>query len=196
VLNPVVFASVVRWQKLQRGEAVADDRIDVGPPVPSGPHAILVGYGRVGSQLAALLRTRGMQIAAIDDDADLVAKAHADGLAAIRGNGRLRGAHGRAAAGHRDACAARDPRRVRGRRDHRRLRKANPTMVILARAHNEAEVRHLLDKRRRRRRSRPSASSPIRWRRWCSPARLAPLLPAWLRAERRCMAHAVVPGRD
>jgi hypothetical protein len=62
VLNPVVFASVVRWQKRQRGEIVADDQLDLGPPIPTGPHGIMIGYGRVGSQLAALLRTRGMQL--------------------------------------------------------------------------------------------------------------------------------------
>ena len=41
VLNPIVFAGVIRWQKRQRGEPVADDRIDVGPPLPTGPHAIM-----------------------------------------------------------------------------------------------------------------------------------------------------------
>jgi len=145
VLNPLVFGSVVRWQKRQRGEPVADDRIDIGPPVPTEAHAILVGYGRVGSQLAALLRTRGMTLVAIDDDADLVAKAHAYGIAAIRGNA----ASAERLAELSPATATHALLAIPGAFEAGeiivRLRRANPTMVILARAHNEAEVRHLLE---------------------------------------------------
>jgi len=145
VLNPGVFASVPRWPKRPRGHPVADDRIDLGPPVPAGPHGIMVGYGRVGSQLAALLRTRGMTLVAIDDDVDLVAKARADGFAAIRGN---------AASAERLAELLPEtathallaiPGAFEAGEIIQRLRRANPTMVILARAHNEAEVRHLLE---------------------------------------------------
>ena len=52
VLNPIYFAAVLRWQKQREGAPVPDDRIDRGPPVPDGPHGIVIGYGRVGSQLA------------------------------------------------------------------------------------------------------------------------------------------------
>jgi CPA2 family monovalent cation:H+ antiporter-2 len=112
--------------------------------VPAGPHAILVGYGRVGSQLAALLRTRGMTLAAIDDDADLIAKAHADGIAGIRGNA----ASAERLAELRPETATHALLAIPGAFEAGeiivRLRRANPAMVILARAHNEAEVRHLL----------------------------------------------------
>jgi CPA2 family monovalent cation:H+ antiporter-2 len=145
VLNPVVFASVIRWQKRQRGEPVADDGADAGPPVPTGPHGIMVGYGRVGSQLAVLLRTRGMTLVAIDDDADLVAKARADGFAAIRGNA----ASEERLAELRPETATHALLAIPGAFEAGeiivRLRRANPSMVILARAHNEAEVRHLLE---------------------------------------------------
>jgi CPA2 family monovalent cation:H+ antiporter-2 len=145
VLNPVVFASVVRWQKRQRGEPVADDRIDAGPPVPEGPHGIMVGYGRVGSQLAALLRTRGMTLVAIDDDADLVAKAHADGIAAIRGNAASEERLAELLPATATHALLAIPGAFEAGEIIKRLRRANPSMVILARAHNEAEVRHLLE---------------------------------------------------
>jgi CPA2 family monovalent cation:H+ antiporter-2 len=146
VLNPVVFASVVRWQKRQRGEPVADDRIDVGPPVPTGPHGIMIGYGRVGSQLAALLRTRGMTLVAIDDDADLVAKAHADGIAAIRGNAASEERLAELLPATATHALLAIPGAFEAGEIIGRLRKANPSRVILARAHNEAEVRHLLER--------------------------------------------------
>jgi CPA2 family monovalent cation:H+ antiporter-2 len=145
VLNPLVFASVVRWQKRQRGEPVPDDRLDVGPPIPTGPHAIMIGYGRVGSQLAALLRTRGMTLAAIDDDADLVAKAHADGFAAIRGNAASEERLAELLPETATHALLAIPGAFEAGEIIVRLRRANPSMVILARAHNEAEVRHLLD---------------------------------------------------
>jgi CPA2 family monovalent cation:H+ antiporter-2 len=145
VLNPLVFASVVRWQKRQRGEPVPDDRLDVGPPIPTGPHAIMIGYGRVGSQLAALLRTRGMTLAAIDDDADLVAKAHVDGFAAIRGNAASEERLAELLPETATHALLAIPGAFEAGEIIVRLRRANPSMVILARAHNEAEVRHLLD---------------------------------------------------
>jgi CPA2 family monovalent cation:H+ antiporter-2 len=145
VLNPVVFASVIRWQKRQRGEPVADDNADAGPPVPTGPHGIVVGYGRVGSQLAALLRTRGMTLVAIDDDVDLVAKARADGIAAIRGNAASEERLAELLPETATHALLAIPGAFEAGEIIERLRRANPSMVILARAHNEAEVRHLLE---------------------------------------------------
>jgi CPA2 family monovalent cation:H+ antiporter-2 len=145
VLNPVVFASVIRWQKRQRGEPVADDNADAGPPVPTGPHGIVVGYGRVGSQLAALLRTRGMTLVAIDDDVDLVAKARADGIAAIRGNAASEERLAELLPETATHALLAIPGAFEAGEIIKRLRRANASMVILARAHNEAEVRHLLE---------------------------------------------------
>jgi CPA2 family monovalent cation:H+ antiporter-2 len=145
VLNPLYFAAVLRWQRRRDGEPVPDDRIDRGPPVPEGPHGIVVGYGRVGSQLAALLRARGMQLAAIDDDGELVAKAHADGIAAIRGNAASEERMAELLPASATHAMLAIPGAFEAGAIVKRLRAANPAMVILARAHNEAEVRHLLD---------------------------------------------------
>ena len=154
VINPLVFAALRRWQRRPRGQAAPDERADpAGAGAGAAAHGIvMVGYGRVGSQLAALLRARGMHWSVIDDDADLVHKAHADGIAAIRGNAasaeRLAELH---------AGRGRTPRCWRSRGASRPARSSAacarpiPAMVILARAHNEAEVRHLLEQRRRRR---------------------------------------------
>ncbi len=49
-------------------------------------HAIVIGFGRVGSVVADDLRRQGVPIIVIDDDDDLVERAHADGIPGIRGN--------------------------------------------------------------------------------------------------------------
>jgi len=149
VVNPMLFAGVARWQSRQAPKSVhAIQKLTEplpGPPLPLGGHAIVVGYGRVGRQLAALLRERGLPLVVIDNDAELVARAHADGLAGIRGNAasaRILDELTPTAATH--ALLA-IPNAFEAGKIIARLRAANPAMTILARAHSEAEVRHLLD---------------------------------------------------
>ncbi len=151
VANPFVFAAVVRRQARKKGEPVPEE--DGAPVLPAGGHAILIGYGRVGDQLAGLLRTRGMQLVVIEDDADLVAKARADGFPVVRGNAASK--ERLAELGPETATHAllAIPNAYEAGEIVARLRAANPLMTILARAHSETEVRHLLSQRRRRRRA-------------------------------------------
>jgi CPA2 family monovalent cation:H+ antiporter-2 len=144
IANPLVFAAVLRRQARKAGSPVPDDLVDAGPPIPTGPHGIVIGYGRVGSQLAALLREGGMDLVVIDDDVDLVAKAHADGIAAV---------HGNAASADRVAellpetathALVAIPNAYESGALVERLRAANPKISILARAHGEQEVQHLI----------------------------------------------------
>jgi CPA2 family monovalent cation:H+ antiporter-2 len=85
-----------------------------------------------------------MQLAVIDDEAELVAKARADGFAAVRGNAasmdRIRELEP-ATATH--ALLA-IPDAIEAGEIAAHLRAANPAMIILARGHSQAEVRHLL----------------------------------------------------
>jgi CPA2 family monovalent cation:H+ antiporter-2 len=144
VANPFVFAAVLRRQARARGKAVPEEAEDTGPPVPESGHGIVVGYGRVGMELAGLLRARGMPIVAIEDDADRVAQARTDGIPVVRGNAALpdllADLH---PAGATHALLA-IPNAYEAGEIIARLRAANPAMTILARAHSEAEVRHLL----------------------------------------------------
>jgi CPA2 family monovalent cation:H+ antiporter-2 len=144
VLNPLVFAAVLRRQATARGAPTADELESTLPAVPEEGHGIVVGYGRVGMELAGLLRARGMPIVAIEDDADHVARARADGIPVVRGNAAspdlLPELHPEGAT---HALLA-IPNAYEAGEIIARLRAANPAMTILARAHSEAEVRHLL----------------------------------------------------
>jgi monovalent cation:H+ antiporter-2, CPA2 family len=147
VANPLLFVVLGRWQARRAAQAapVVADRTAIGPPIPSGDHAIVVGYGRVGHQLATILTARGVPIVVIDSDRELVEKAHRDGLAAVRGNAAAAGRLDElmpAAATH--ALIA-IPQAFEAGEIIARLRAANPRMTILARAHSETEARHLIE---------------------------------------------------
>ena len=49
-------------------------------------HVIVIGFGRVGSELARLLAARGVTVLVVDDDGDRIAQARAAGFPASRGN--------------------------------------------------------------------------------------------------------------
>jgi len=147
IANPLLFVVLGRWQKSRLAAAapVVQDNALHGPPVPTGDHTIVVGYGRVGHQLALILKERGIPLVVIDSDRELVERAHLDGIAALRGNA--------AAAGRLDdllpATATHAmvaiPQAFEAGEIIARLRQANPAMTILARAHSEIEARHLIE---------------------------------------------------
>ena len=148
IANPLIFALLDAWQARRNARGaeavVAGPEPAPGPPRPTEGHAILVGYGRVGRELARLLRDRGVPVLVVDDDADRVDEARAAGFPTVKGH---------AAAPHvleetSPAGAAIGvlavPQPLEAGEVIARLRAANPSLVLLARAHSEAEVRHLL----------------------------------------------------
>jgi CPA2 family monovalent cation:H+ antiporter-2 len=74
-----------------------------------------------------------------------VAKARADGFAAIRGNAASEERLAELLPETATHALLAIPGAFEAGEIIQRLRRANPAMVILARAHNEAEVRHLLE---------------------------------------------------
>jgi CPA2 family monovalent cation:H+ antiporter-2 len=74
-----------------------------------------------------------------------VAKARADGVAAIRGNAASEERLAELLPSSATHALLAIPGAFEAGAIIKRLREANPSMVILARAHNEAEVRHLLE---------------------------------------------------
>ena len=148
VANPILF------QLLDVGERRAAARSDdatpqpapahAGPPLPTQGHAILVGYGRVGGEIARLLRERAVPVLVIEDDSDLVRKARAAAVPTLRGNAA--DARVLADAFPETALLAvlAIPDALAAGEISERLRAANPGMTILARAHSDREVKHLL----------------------------------------------------
>jgi len=146
MLNPILFIALDRWQAREdaRIAANAEPEPDV-IPVDIAGHAIVVGYGRVGGQLAHLLHERGVPLVVIEDDADLVEQARAYGLHAIRGNVANKRVMLEAAPERAKLAVFAIPQALEAGETIERLKTINPTITVLARAHSEGQVRHLLE---------------------------------------------------
>ena len=145
MLNPILFMVLDRWPLREDARVLAN-----APPEPDvvpldiGGHAIVVGYGRVGSQLAQLLKERGVPVVVIEDDADRVVQARAGGFPTVRGNVANRRVMQEAAPERANLAIFAMPQALEAGEAIERLKAINPALSVLARAHSEAQVKHLL----------------------------------------------------
>ncbi|ADP71483.1 potassium efflux system protein [Rhodomicrobium vannielii ATCC 17100] len=168
VLNPLVFAGVDRlkpWFERRRPPAetpaAAATRAtapkpkkkeaepaesDDGPPLPTKlkNHAVLVGYGRVGSLVGKALKESGKPFLVIEDGEKPLASLRADGIEVIVGNAAssdiLAAANLKGAS---DLIVA-IPNGFEAGQVVSQARATHPGMRIVARAHSDAEVEHLM----------------------------------------------------
>jgi CPA2 family monovalent cation:H+ antiporter-2 len=146
MLNPILFMGLDRWQAREDARALRD-----APPEPAvvpmdiAGHAILVGYGRVGSQLAKLLQARDVPLVVIEDDADLVARSRANGFLSIRGNAANPRVMDEAAPRRASMAVFAIPQALEAGETIARLKAINPSITVLARAHSDGQVKHLLE---------------------------------------------------
>ena len=146
MLNPLLFAALDRWHARNDARVLRD-----APPEPAvvpmdiAGHAIVVGYGRVGSQLATLLHERGVPLVVIEDDADLVARSRASGFPTVRGNAANPRVMEEAAPARASLAVFAIPQALEAGETIARLKAINPSITVLARAHTDGQVRHLLE---------------------------------------------------
>ncbi|GHE33004.1 YbaL family putative K(+) efflux transporter [Vulcaniibacterium thermophilum] len=142
MLNPLLFGWVQRHERLAERTAPRE-------PTPVPPdlreHVLIVGYGRVGSELARLLHARGVLVVVIDGEDDRIDHARAAGLLAIRGNAADVRVIGEAAPERARMALLAIPNALEAGEIVAALRAANPTLTVVARAHSDAGVRHLLE---------------------------------------------------
>jgi CPA2 family monovalent cation:H+ antiporter-2 len=107
-------------------------------------HTIVIGYGRVGRELVRLLTERGVPVALVEEDMDRVIQARGEGIPAVRGNAVLPQVLAIARPEAARLAILAIPRALEGGEVIAQLRALNPQITVLARAHSEAEVKHLL----------------------------------------------------
>ncbi len=152
IVNPLLFGWLDRWQAkkdeaLRRVEAAHAATLPPENQLPADlqGHAILVGFGRVGRQLADLLKQRDVPLVIVEDDSELVRKARDSGYLVVRGNVAL-DAVMRDAAPERAALAIfAIPQVLEAGEAIERMKALNPAITVLARAHSDGEVKHLLE---------------------------------------------------
>ena len=146
-LNPLIFSLIVRGHKQEEVEEEAQAekaKASIGPRIgPHIGHVILVGYGRVGKLIADRLAEKGAHFVVVEADADRAEEAEEAGLTVVRGSA-LEDRHLRAAGiieARRLLIAV--PEGFEGGAIHEHARHLNPDLQVIARAHSDAEVKHL-----------------------------------------------------
>lgn len=123
--------------------AVPDNEIIPQPTALTG-HVVLVGYGRVGSLVGAALRERGMPFLVIEDVDKRVAALRSQGIEVIAGNATHGGVLAATKPGEARQLIIAIPNVFEAGVILDLARKANPGLEIIARAHADAEVDHLM----------------------------------------------------
>jgi CPA2 family monovalent cation:H+ antiporter-2 len=148
IANPLIFKLLDLGDRRAAAaappEPAAAEPAHEGPALPTGGHAILIGYGRVGKEIAKLLREREVPLVVIDDDVDNVRTARAAGFPAIWGNAASHRVLDEAAPVAAKLVVLAIPQPLEAGEVVQRLRSMNPELTILARAHSDREVKYLL----------------------------------------------------
>ena len=149
IANPFLFAWLDAWQRRQQpGTAVTTVTTVTQPlsevPEDMGGHAIVIGYGRVGRELTRLLQDRGIPLVLVESDPDRVEAARKNGLVTVRGNAAAEGVLKAARPQSAQLAILAMPQALEAGEIIARLKAIHPGISVLARAHSEAEVKHLL----------------------------------------------------
>ena len=152
-LNPLCFAGIdplERWVRRRPRLAAIFDRPEANPPAAADPkaaglrgHAILVGYGRVGSFVGRTLIKEGLPFVVIEQNRIRLEELRAEGIAAVYGNATDETIL--EAAGVRDArlMIAATPDGMMAGQMIAAARRLNPEIDTVVRSHSEAQLAYL-----------------------------------------------------
>ena len=148
LLHPFMFAKVEDRRAAAKKEAAAIERAErkaaEGPDAPPAEHVVLVGYGRVGRLIGEGLKGRGRRFVVVEEERD-IARA-ADGIAeeVIVGNAANPSVLARTGIERATKLLIAIPEGFEAGEIAERARELNPELAIIARAHSDAEVAHLV----------------------------------------------------
>jgi K+:H+ antiporter len=150
LLNPLAFAARSWWLARHRRLAAANTPAapaadeEALPQTSLAGHVVLVGYGRVGRLIGPVLRERGWPLLVIENADDAVEQLRTTGIEIIEGNAAdpriLRAANLPQA----KLLFVAIPDAFEAGQIVEQAREVNPQIEIVARAHFDAEVEHLL----------------------------------------------------
>jgi CPA2 family monovalent cation:H+ antiporter-2 len=149
LVNPLAFALPNWLPRLRRrrvAPAAAVETRDATPLVPTRlqDHAVLIGYGRVGRLVGQGLAENGWPLLVIEDAEDAFERARVAPVEAIHGNAADDRILKAANLGDARMLLVAIPNAFEAGQIVEQARAANPSLDIVARAHFDAEVDHLL----------------------------------------------------
>lgn len=128
---------------VDEAEESTEDEEDTRTPVPHDGHCVLVGYGRVGRIVAANLKTAKIPFVVIEESDTLVSDLHAEGLDAIAGHAASAGLLSLANIARARSLVVAIPDAFEAGNIVESAKKMNGRLLVIARAHSDAEVEHL-----------------------------------------------------
>jgi CPA2 family monovalent cation:H+ antiporter-2 len=153
LLNPLLFAALDLYAARREKALVAAAPVAVEEATPMresirptslAGHVVLVGHGRVGSFISRVLSARKTPLFVIEDDEDAVAALKARGIEALGGNAADPAVIPAANLNAARCLLVAIPDAFEGGQVVQQARAINPTLPIIARAHSEAEIEHLM----------------------------------------------------
>ncbi|HXS91738.1 MAG TPA: YbaL family putative K(+) efflux transporter [Steroidobacteraceae bacterium] len=151
--NPFAFgmiAPMTRWlDRHPRVTALLERRNR--RQAPAGPqaiglrnHAVIVGYGRVGSVVGHALEAQGLKFAVIENHQRIVEDLRAQNTVAIQGDASAPGVLDLAAIEHARLMVIASPDGFQARRILELARERNPRIAIVVRTHSASELAYLI----------------------------------------------------
>jgi CPA2 family monovalent cation:H+ antiporter-2 len=150
LLNPLAFAALsgarirLRRRHLQAAEAAASRIGEKLPRTNLTDHAVLIGYGRVGKLVGPELREKGWPVLVIETATDIVEQLLAAAVPVLSGNAADPHVLDAANIPQARLLLVAIPDAFEAGQIVEQARAANPRIEIVARAHFDAEVDHLL----------------------------------------------------
>lgn len=146
LVNPLLFAWVASYQKKEQAQ-LARQADASRPTIPAGTagHVLVIGFGRVGSELTRLLGARGVPIVVIDSEESHVERARGQGWPTIMGNAVDPRVLAEARTDTATTALVAIPNALEAGEIIAGLRALNPTLEIVARGHSDGELAHLLE---------------------------------------------------
>jgi len=144
LLNPVVLI-MAQALRGRLAPSTPDERPVAEALIPTKltEHAIVVGYGRVGSLVVEGLKRDGVPILVIEDAQDKLERLRAEGIEGLNGNGADERLLRAANLGAARILFVAIPEAFEAGQIVQQARRGNPSIDIVARAHFDAEVEHL-----------------------------------------------------
>jgi CPA2 family monovalent cation:H+ antiporter-2 len=154
--NPFAFgmiAPMTRWlDRHPRVTALLERRNRRrAPAVPAAQaatlrnHAVIVGYGRVGSVVGRALEAQGLKFAVVEAHQRIVDELRTQHIVAIQGDASAAGVLDLAAIQHARLLVIASPDGFQVRRILEQARERNPRLAIVARTHTASELAYLID---------------------------------------------------